>query len=323
MQPERNTYVTTRLSRRPTLSAMKKPIPNTPTVAFLSTETNCHSFTRFKQEAPELGLRVEWLAPQHFDLLVDSAEPQVFYRSRRFTTPAAFIPRTGSDTTLFARAVIRQMECLTGVAVINVLARQPSDVAKMVRLVGGPPVILKLVSGTHGMGVMLGRDIDEIQASLETVWALNETLLIQEYVRDSAGSDIRVLVVGGRALGAMRRTAKLGRFRANVHQGASVEEYPLDDELEWLALRATESMGLEISGGEATPSSRSTPRRGSRASSGRRGATWRPRSCATCASDSPSGLAQQRVGASLQEQRRHGGDRARSREPPQAHGPRQ
>jgi RimK family alpha-L-glutamate ligase len=276
MQPERNTHVTTRPSRWPTLSAMKKPIPNTPTVAFLSTETHCHSFTRFKQEAPELGLRVEWLAPQHFDLLVDSAEPQVFYRSRRFTTPAAFIPRTGSDTTLFARAVIRQMECLTGVAVINssaavmrardklvahqhlaaagvpfprtVLARQPSDVAKMVRLVGGPPVILKLVSGTHGMGVMLGRDIDEIQASLETVWALNETLLIQEYVRDSAGSDIRVLVVGGRALGAMRRTAKLGRFRANVHQGASVEEYPLDDELEWLALRATESMGLEISG---------------------------------------------------------------------------
>jgi RimK family alpha-L-glutamate ligase len=254
---------------------MKKR-PGDPSVAFLSTETHCHSLTRFKQEAPELGLGVAWLAPQHFDLLVDSTEPQVFYRSRRFNSPAAFIPRTGSDTTLFARAVIRQMESIDGVAVINssaavmrardklvahqhlaaagvpfpktVLARQPSDVAKMVRLVGGPPVILKLVSGTHGMGVMLGRDIDEIQASLETVWALNETLLIQEYVRDSAGSDIRVLVVGGRALGAMRRTAKLGRFRANVHQGASVEEYPLDDDLEWLALRATESMGLEISG---------------------------------------------------------------------------
>jgi RimK family alpha-L-glutamate ligase len=247
-----------------------------PLVTFLSTETHCHSLARFRQEAAGVGLRMAWLQPQHFDLLVDQSSPRVFYKSRAFDMPAAFVARTGSDTTLFARAVIRQMESLPGVVVVNsseaimrardkllahqhlaaagvpfprtVLARQPSDVAKMVRLVGGPPVILKLVSGTHGMGVMLGKDIDEIQSSLETVWALNETLLIQEYVRGSAGTDIRVLVVGGRVLGAMRRTAKLGRFRANVHQGASVEEQPLDDELEWLALHATEVMGLDIAG---------------------------------------------------------------------------
>lgn len=245
-------------------------------VAFLSEESRSHSRSRLSEEASGLGIRVAWLHPQHFDLLIDSSDPRVFYHARRMELPDAFMALTGADTTLFARAVIQQMESATGVAVVNsadaidrardklqahqllaaagvpfprtVLARQPSDVARMVRLVGGPPVILKLVSGTHGKGVMLGRDLEEIQASLETVWALNQTLLIQELVRDSVGEDIRVLVVGGRAIGAMRRVAKLGSFRANVHQGAEVSEFPLDDELEWLALRATETMALDVAG---------------------------------------------------------------------------
>jgi RimK family alpha-L-glutamate ligase len=246
------------------------------TVAFLSDERRAYSRVRFEEEATALGLSVSWLNPQHFDLLVDAEEVKTFYRSRAFTVPGAFVPRTGSDTTMFARAIIRQMESTSGVVVINssdaimaardkllahqllaaggvafpktVLARQPSDVAKMVRLVGGPPVILKLLSGTHGKGVMLGKDLDEIQASLETVWALNQTLLIQEYVDHDPGVDIRVLVVGGRVLGAMKRKAQLGRFRANVHQGALVEPYTLTEDLEWLALQAVEIMGLDIAG---------------------------------------------------------------------------
>jgi RimK family alpha-L-glutamate ligase len=245
-------------------------------IAFLSDERRPYSRARFEEEAKALALTVSWLDPQHFDLLVDAEEVRTFYRSRTLSTPDAFVPRTGSDTTMFARAIIRQMESTPGVAVINssdaimaardkllahqllaaggvafpktVLARQPSDVAKMVRLVGGPPVILKLLSGTHGRGVMLGKDLDEIQASLETVWALNQTLLIQEYVDHDPGVDIRVLVVGGRVLGAMKRVAQLGRFRANVHQGALVEPYGLTEELEWLALQAVEIMGLDVAG---------------------------------------------------------------------------
>ena len=247
-----------------------------PVIAFLSDERRPYSRTRFEEEAPSLGVSVSWLNPQHFDLLVDAEAVKTFYRSRSLPIPSAFVARTGSDTTMFARAIIRQMESTDGVIVVNssdaimaardkllahqllaaggipfpktVLARQPSDVRKMVRLVGGPPVILKLMSGTHGKGVMLGKDLDEIQASLETVWALNQTLLIQEYVDHDPGADIRVLVVGGRVLGAMKRTAQLGRFRANVHQGARVESYPLTDELEWLALQAAETMGLDIAG---------------------------------------------------------------------------
>jgi ribosomal protein S6--L-glutamate ligase len=247
-----------------------------PTVAFLSAEKRPHSRARFEQEAPGLGLSMSWLDPQHFDVLIDGSESRTYYRSKTYQAPQAFIARTGSDTTAFARAIIGQMEAAPGTMVVNsstaimaardkllahqllasagvpcprtVLARQPSDVGKMVRVVGGPPVILKLLSGTHGKGVMLGRDMDEIQASLETVWALNQTLLIQQYIDHSPGTDIRVIVVGGRALGAMKRTAKLGRFRANVHQGASVEAYPLSDRLEWLALRAASVLGLDIAG---------------------------------------------------------------------------
>jgi RimK family alpha-L-glutamate ligase len=245
-------------------------------VAFLSDEAKPYSRIRFIEEAGALGLSVSWLSPQHFDLLVDARSPRTYYRSRPFSAPAAFVPRTGSDTSMFARAIIRQMESTPGVIVVNsseavmaardkllahqalaeagvpiprtVLARQPSDVAKMVRLVGGPPAILKLLSGTHGNGVMLGRDLDEIQASLETVWALNQTLLIQQYVNHDPGTDIRVLVAGGRVLGAMKRVARLGRFRANVHQGAAVEPHPLTEELEWIALQAAEVIGLDIAG---------------------------------------------------------------------------
>jgi ribosomal protein S6--L-glutamate ligase len=253
-----------------------KPSKPLPVVSFLSQERRPYSRTRFEEEAPDHGLSVAWLDPQHFDLLVDAENPRTYYRSRPLVAPAAFVPRTGSDTTMFASAIIRQMEYTPGVAVVNscdaimasrdkllahqllaaarvpfpktVLARQPSDVAKMVRLVGGPPVILKLLSGTHGKGVMLGKNTEEIQASLETIWALNQTLLIQEYIDHAPGTDIRVLVVGGRVLGAMKRTAKLGHFRANVHQGAKVEPYPLTDDLEWIALQATEVMGLDIAG---------------------------------------------------------------------------
>jgi RimK family alpha-L-glutamate ligase len=252
-------------------------------VAFLTGERRPYSRVRFAEEAPALGLSVLWLDPQHFDLLIDSESPKTYYRSHPLPAPAAFVPRTGSDTSMFARAIIRQMESTPGVTVVNsseaviaardkllahqalaaagvpfprtVLARQPSDVAKMVRLVGGPPVILKLLSGTHGKGVMLGKDLDEIQASLETVWALNETLLIQEYVHYDPGADIRAIVAGGRVLGAMRRVAQLGRFRANVHQGATVEPYPLTDELEWIALQATEVLGLDIAGVDLVPTS--------------------------------------------------------------------
>ena len=258
------------------MSTSRSSTSAAPVVAFLSHERKPYSRMRFEEEAPTLGLATSWLDPKHFDLLVDSTDPRTFYRSRSLVPPAAFVPRTGSDTTMFSRAIVRQFESTPGVAVINssgsivtardkllahqllaaagvpfprtVLARQPSDVAKMVRLVGGPPVILKLLSGTHGKGVMLAKDTEEIQASLETVWALNETLLIQEYVDHAPCTDIRVLVVGGRVLGAMKRTAQLGRFRANVHQGAHVESFPLTDALEWIALQAAEVMGLDIAG---------------------------------------------------------------------------
>ena len=245
-------------------------------LAFLSKDARCPSRRRFLDEAAAFRLDVQWLQPEHFDLLVDADERRTFYWTHRLEPPASFVPCIGAESSLFSRAVITQMESTPGVVVVNpsvsimaardkllahqmlaaagipfprtVLARQPSDVAKMVRLVGGPPAVLKLLSGTHGRGVMLGKDLDEIQASLETVWALNQTLFIQEFVRESAGVDIRVLVVGGRVLGAMKREAKLGGFRANVHQGAVVSAHPLDEELEWLALRATEVIGLEIAG---------------------------------------------------------------------------
>ena len=101
------------------MSTSRSSTSAAPVVAFLSHERKPYSRMRFEEEAPTLGLATSWLDPKHFDLLVDSTDPRTFYRSRSLVPPAAFVPRTGSDTTMFSRAIVRQFESTPGVAVIN------------------------------------------------------------------------------------------------------------------------------------------------------------------------------------------------------------
>lgn len=244
-------------------------------VALLSDAPKSYGSRRLGEEAAALGLEARVLEPRHLDVVVGAEGAGLRYRGHRLEAPAAILARTGSSTD-FGRTVLRQLEATEGVAVVNtaaavarsrdkmathqllaqagvpsprtVLVRRSSDLDEAVREVGGLPVVLKLLRGTRGKGVMRCSTLDDAQSAAETVWALGEDVLVQEYVADSAGRDLRVLVVGGRALGCVERTAEPGRFRANVHGGAGAVQRALDERLEAKAVAAAEAVGLEVAG---------------------------------------------------------------------------
>jgi len=185
------------------------------------------------------------------------------------------VPRIGASITARGVAVVAQLE-LMGVPVVNgsaaiarsrdklrcvqdlagagvdvprtVLARSPGDVAEALRLVGGLPVIVKLLRGTQGVGVMIARSEAEIRSLLDTMHELGQELVLQEFVGESEGRDVRVLVVGGRAVAAMRRRARAGEFRSNLHRGGAGEAVGLPPAYASIAERAARVTGLEVAG---------------------------------------------------------------------------
>ncbi|HET8947905.1 MAG TPA: RimK family alpha-L-glutamate ligase [Candidatus Polarisedimenticolia bacterium] len=136
-----------------------------------------------------------------------------------------------------------------GVAIPKtVMARHPSQVQRALQIVGGPPAILKLVRGTQGIGVILAETEQAAQQVVETLWSLGMTVLVQEFIEESEGRDVRVIVVGKRAVAAMRRQARLGEFRSNVHRGAAATAVDRAPGLERLALKACRALHLDVAG---------------------------------------------------------------------------
>jgi ribosomal protein S6--L-glutamate ligase len=193
---------------------------------------------------------------------------------RRLPNPEVVIPRIGVVTTEHALSVLRQFEilrvpltasaaavrrskdkmgCLQSLANAGVpipettLARQGTDAAWAVAAVGGPPVVLKFLAGTHGVGVLLADTEDGARSILEAMWSLEKNLLVQRYI-DSAGQDLRLFVVGDRVVAAMRRTAPEGKFRSNLHSGGRAAAFSPSTELTGLALRSAQALGLRIAG---------------------------------------------------------------------------
>jgi ribosomal protein S6--L-glutamate ligase len=128
------------------------------------------------------------------------------------------------------------------------LARDRSDVPRLVEQVGGLPAIIKLIRGTQGVGVMLASSLAEVQTTLDTFWDLGQEILLQEFISESKGQDVRALVVGDRVIGSMRRRAKAGEFRANLHRGGAGELVALPAPYEQAAVRAAHVLGLRLAG---------------------------------------------------------------------------
>ncbi len=245
-------------------------------LAILSREPRSYSTRRLKEAARERGHRARVLDPTLFSIEVASGNPHLYYRGRALERFDAVIPRIGASITFFGTAVVRQFEQM-GVFCVNTstaistsrdklralqilsrhhvgipktsFVREKNAMLETVERMKGPPVIVKLLEGSQGLGVILAETKKSAEAIVETLqFATGNNVLIQEFVAESRGRDIRAFVVDGRVVAAMRRTAQESEFRSNVHRGGLADAVELDPVYERTAIHAAQILGLRVAG---------------------------------------------------------------------------
>lgn len=244
-------------------------------ISILSRGPRLYSTHRLREAAVRRGHNAFIHDTMKFSMLLEQEKPDLFYRHAPLPDLDAVIPRIGASITFFGVAVVRQFEQM-GVYVANestaiarsrdklramqvlsrhdigipptVFVRDRHEVLPAIERIGGPPVILKLLEGTQGVGVILADTEKIAQAIVETLQSAKQNVLIQKFVKESKGRDIRAFVVGDKVVAAMRRTAKGDEFRSNVHLGGSTEPVELSEEYARTAIRAAQIMGLRMAG---------------------------------------------------------------------------
>jgi ribosomal protein S6--L-glutamate ligase len=244
-------------------------------IGILSRGPRLYSTRRLREAAKARGHGVKVFDTLDFTILVEQGGPALRYRNAEVDHLDAVIPRIGASITFFGTAVVRQFEqmgvfCLNSAASITVsrdklrsiqaIARHKIGMAETafvkssggilsaIKEIGGAPVVIKLLEGTQGIGVILADSSKMAETIIETLQSAKQNVLIQKFVSESRGSDIRAFVVGGRVVAAMRRRARAGEFRSNVHRGGTAEPLKLDPEFERTAILAAHVMGLHVAG---------------------------------------------------------------------------
>ena len=252
-------------------------------IVLLSGKGTHYATRRLRQAAKARGHLARALNPVKFVCRLEDGLATVYYYGRRFRAADVLIPRISVQTTEFGVAVVRQFElagfplvnhhqaialsrnkmrCLQQLAVSGVpvprtfTTRSSLSLDEAIRYLGGWPVVAKVLCGTQGVGVVLVDRRETLESLLQTIWSYKDNVLLQEYVRESKGEDIRVLVVGGRAVAAMRRTSRQGDFRSNIHRGGEALPVDLTQEMEDLAVRAAGAVGLDVAGVDLLESER-------------------------------------------------------------------
>jgi len=244
-------------------------------LAILSRAPKSYSTNRLRTAAEERGHVVRVLNTLRFGIDLSGDAPDLQYRGRPLSDYDAILPRIGASITYFGTAVVRQFEQMdvytpnTANGITNArdklranqilsrhnigmpataFVRNRADVRPAIERVGGAPVVIKLLEGTQGIGVILAPEVKTAEAIIETLQSTQQNVLIQRFVAESRGRDIRALVVGDRVVAAMRRRAQGDEFRSNVHRGGTVEAVTLDAEYEQAAVRSAQIMGLRVAG---------------------------------------------------------------------------
>jgi ribosomal protein S6--L-glutamate ligase len=238
----------------------------------LSRSAAIHTTRRLLEAARARGVRARVVDPLDVELGLGE-EPQVYWRRRRFPTADVVVPRIGLSIHQYGLSVVSQLELL-GVPVLNgaygiaasrnkmrslqllaaagvavprtVMASAPSGLKGMVRLVGGPPVLLKLLASNEKTGVMLCESMESLEAALEAILGLGQNIVVQQYLRGAKGRDLRALVVGGEVVAAMRRSAPAGRFSRSLRRGAQFEKADLAPAYVRAAVEAARVLRLEV-----------------------------------------------------------------------------
>jgi ribosomal protein S6--L-glutamate ligase len=238
---------------------------------------------RLKEVAIERGHEVRVVNYAQCYMTVEKGNPVVYYKGEKLTDVDAIIPRIAQSYTKYGSAVVRQFEMQgvyttsSSIAIVRsrdklrayqllakagvgipktVFARETADFEDVLELAGGAPVIIKVARGTHGNGVVLAETRKAAKAVMQAFYVEGVSFLVQEYVEESAGSDIRALVVGGRVVASIKRQSLDDDFRSNTHQGGVGTAVKLTEEEERTAIKAAKAMGLPICGVDMMRSSR-------------------------------------------------------------------
>jgi ribosomal protein S6--L-glutamate ligase len=246
-------------------------------VVILSRNPKLYSTRRLVEAARTLGHAPRVLDTLRCNLVLARDRPRLYYRGEELEPRDVHvaIPRIGASITIYGLAVVNQLDMM-GVPVLasatplarsrdklralqllsrfgidiprTAMCRYREEVPAAVEMVGGLPCIIKLTRGTQGVGVMIASSMAEVEGMLDTLWTLGQEIILQELVAESRGKDVRALVVGDRVVAAMRRTAKAGEFRSNIHRGGEATALELPREFAEAAVKATRVMGLEVAG---------------------------------------------------------------------------
>lgn len=244
-------------------------------LAILSRKASLYSTARLVEASTRAGVHPLVMDTLRCTMVVAAGDSRLLYRGAEVSGLAAAIPRIGASITTYGVAVVNHLETM-GVPVLNtargisrsrdklrclqllaaanidvprtVMANSGAVVRRLVERVGGLPCIIKLLRGTQGVGVMIANTLSEATTILQTFQGLGQEVCLQEFVRESKGKDVRALVVGNQVVGAMRRRARHGEFRSNLHRGGEGTPVRLDATYELTAVKAAQLIGLDICG---------------------------------------------------------------------------
>tara|TARA_R110002033_G_scaffold104701_1_gene152132 strand:- start:122 stop:1027 length:906 start_codon:yes stop_codon:yes gene_type:complete len=244
-------------------------------IAMLARNPNLYSHKRLVQAAEERGHSLDILNTTRCTVNIASHRPTITYDGHTLQGYEAVIPRIGASITNYGTAVLRQFE-MAGVWPLNesvaigrsrdklrsmqilskyglglpltAYANDPKQAEEIIRAVNGPPVVIKLLEGTQGIGVVLAETMSSGKSVIEAFRGANVNILVQEFIKEAGGTDIRALVVGGKVIAAMKRTGAPDDFRSNLHRGGSAQIVKITPEERSTAVRAAKHMGLNVCG---------------------------------------------------------------------------
>ncbi len=244
-------------------------------LAVLSREPNNYSNQRLVAACEARGHEVRVIDTLRCYMSIASHRPTIHYKGEALEDVDAIIPRIGSSITFYGTAVVRQFEMM-GTKTMNsslaisrsrdklrsmqMLARKgiglpvtgfahsPDEVPDLIQMVGGAPLVVKLLEGTQGIGVVLCETRKAAESVIEAFLGLDTNILVQEYIKEAGGADIRCFVIGDKVVASIKRQAEPGEFRSNLHRGGSASVIKITPEERKTAVRAAKVMGLEVAG---------------------------------------------------------------------------
>ena len=244
-------------------------------IAILSRNPNLYSTRRLVEAGTARGHQMQVIDTLRAYMNIASHKPQIHYRGHALEGFDAVIPRIGASVTFYGCAVLRQFEMM-GVFPLNesvaisrsrdklrslqLLARKgiglpvtgfahsPDDIPDLIQMVGGAPLVIKVLEGTQGIGVVLCETENAAESVIEAFMGLKQNIMVQEYIKEAGGADIRCFVVGDKVIAAMKRQAKPGEFRSNLHRGGTASLIKITPQERMTAISAAKSIGLSVAG---------------------------------------------------------------------------